>query len=203
MKLDTNYNAVEFIDMRLLDPIIKACSSMEWSNPAYQRNEKVLASGKLLEYPFYISKRGQTYTDQETRLLESSRQLLQWIKGLPRYRGYEWIRGEVATLMPGVSLEWHKDPQWFHDNCMKIHVPLITNENCINLWEDEQVHFEVGQLYEFNNRVMHSAVNNSTLPRTHLIFDLMHIDRIKVAKDQNIELWSFVDAPGSNGYGSR
>jgi hypothetical protein len=42
---------------------------------------------------------------------------------------------------------------------------------------DEQVEMEVGQLWWFDNKVLHSAYNGSSVPRVHLIFDLLQEER--------------------------
>lgn len=173
MLFDANYRILEAVDLRLVDPIIRTCLRANWNNGTYDRHERVLADGKLVEYPFPISKPNKNYTPEQLEILKASRPLLDWIIDLPRFAGYKWIRGEVATLVPGVTLGWHKDPQWFHDNCVRLHVPIITNDRCVQLWEGEEHHMSLGFLYELNNRVLHSAANRGIESRTHLILDIM------------------------------
>jgi hypothetical protein len=173
MLFESNYRILEIIPQELIDPVTRACEQAQWTNGSYDRHERVLADGKLVEYPFPISKPQKNYTDEQLEILKASKPLLDWIISRPRFAGYKWIRGEVATLLPGVTLGWHKDPQWFHDNCVRLHVPIITNEQCVQLWEGEEHHMDLGLLYELNNRVMHSATNAGSEPRTHLILDIM------------------------------
>lgn len=196
MLIDSNYRTLEAIPADLLLPITEACSCAEWNDGNYDRFEKPLADGKLLEFPFPIAKREQNYTDFQKELLTKCRPLLDWIMSLPAFTGYKWIRGEVATLLPGVELGWHKDPQWFHDNCVRLHVPVITNDQCVQLWEGAEFHMSYGYLYELNNRVMHSARNSGTEPRTHLILDLMPEQSWLDSRQKGVNPVALVDQPG-------
>lgn len=196
MFLESNYRVVAEIPNELLFPIIDACSSVDWTDGNYNRSEKPLASGKLIEFPFPIARREPNYTDQQKLILQSCRPLLEWIVSLPRFQDYKWIRGEVATLVPGVELGWHRDPQWFHDNSVRLHVPVITNDKCLQLWENEEFHMMAGMLYELNNRVPHSARNSGDQDRTHLILDLMPEQKWRLSREQGINPVSLVDPPG-------
>lgn len=198
MLFDKNYRVISAVDAGLVDPIAEACKAVaDWSNGKYDRFEKVLADGKLVEYPFPISKPEKNYTEEQSAILKASKPLLDWIMSLPEFVGYKWIRGEVATLLPGVTLGWHKDPQWFHDNCVRLHVPINTNEKCVQLWTDEEYHMEMGNLYELNNRVIHSATNQGITPRTHLILDIMPEQKWAESRANKVNPIALVDGPGS------
>lgn len=196
MLIDVNYRILDSIPKKLLAPIVRACKTAHWTDGNYDRFEKPLADGKLIEFPFPIAKREQNYTDQQRTILQSCKPVLDWIMLLPQFKGYKWIRGEVATLMPGVELGWHKDPQWFHDHCVRLHVPVITNLKCVQLWEGQEFHMACGRLYELNNRVKHSARNSGTQSRTHLILDLMPEQEWRTSREQGINPVSLVDQPG-------
>jgi hypothetical protein len=198
MLIENNYRVICPIDPALVEPITQACKAVaDWSSGNYDRFEKVLSAGKLVEYPFPISKPEKNYTEEQTTILKASKPLLDWIMSLPEFTGYKWIRGEVATLLPGVTLGWHKDPQWFHDNCVRLHVPINTNKNCVQLWEGEEYHMELGYLYELNNRVMHSATNQGTEFRTHLILDIMPETKWAESRANKVNPIALVDAQGT------
>lgn len=198
MLIDTSYRLLGVIPNSLLEPVIAACKQAHWTNGTYDRFEKPLAEGKLVEYPFPISKPVKNYTAEQSEILRSSVPLLDWIMSLQRFSGYKWIRGEVATLMPGVELGWHRDPQWFHDRCVRLHVPIITNTGCVQLWEGTEFHMEIGRLYELNNRILHSARNSGTEPRTHLILDLMPELEWRTSREQNVNPVGLIDDQGSS-----
>jgi hypothetical protein len=196
MLIDSNYRILEAIPEQLLSPIVEACKTAGWDDGNYDRFEKPLKDGKLIEFPMPIARREQNYTVEQKSILAACRALLEWIMLRPQFAGYKWIRGEVATLLPGVELGWHKDPQWFHDNCVRLHVPIITNDQCVQLWEGQEFHMSYGYLYELNNRVMHSARNAGHQPRTHLILDLMPEEQWRKSREEGVNPVALVDAPG-------
>lgn len=175
MKLDTNYKVISKVPKEILDPIIFQCSDVNWNNGTFNRFEKPLADGKLLEFPFPISKKS-VLTNEQQHLLEICNPILDWILQLPKFANFKFVRGEMATLLPTVKLGWHIDPHWFHKHCNRLHIPIITNQLCKQLWIKDSFHMEVGQLYELNNRVEHSAQNFGNIPRIHLIFDIINND---------------------------
>jgi hypothetical protein len=196
MLIDVNYRTLSEIPKKLLKPIVDACKKAQWTDGNYDRFEKPLADGKLIEFPFPIAKREQNYTEEQRAILQACRPLLEWILSQPQFANYKWIRGEVATLVPGVELGWHRDPQWFHDRCVRLHVPIITNKRCVQLWENVEFHMAFGHLYELNNRVRHSARNAGRQSRTHLILDLMPELEWQQSREQGINPVALVDAPG-------
>jgi hypothetical protein len=55
---------------------------------------------------------------------------------------------------------------------------------------------ELGNLYELNNRVTHSATNQGKESRTHLILDLMPEAVWTAARANKVNPIAIVDAPG-------
>jgi hypothetical protein len=54
----------------------------------------------------------------------------------------------------------------------RIHVPIITNENCIFNVGEESINMKVGEIWEMNNdKLSHSVVNDGDEDRIHLIID--------------------------------
>jgi hypothetical protein len=91
---------------------------------------------------------------------------------LSLYPGYEIVRGELSVLVPGMTLEPHRDGFWFHRACRRIHVPIYTNPNCNQTFEDREYHFIPGTVYEMNNRIIHGSYNHGKEPRIHIILDI-------------------------------
>ena len=143
---------------------------MNWIQEEYARHEPPLKDGKLVVFPFPIKSRDYRLTDDQRTLLELCKPVCDQV--ISMFDNHVFLRGEVATLMPGVQLGWHRDPAWFHEHCHRIHVPVKTNEKCLQLWRDFSQHLEPGHIYEINNRTQHSAVNNGDEIRTHIILDL-------------------------------
>ncbi len=67
----------------------------------------------------------------------------------------------------------HVDFMYHYENTIRIHVPIITNENVIFKFPsaNESLHMKVGEIVEFNNNIPHSGRNDSEENRIHLIID--------------------------------
>jgi hypothetical protein len=67
----------------------------------------------------------------------------------------------------------HKDFLYHYENTIRIHVPIITNENVVFNFPtiDKSLHMKVGEIIEFNNNIIHSGYNKSEENRIHLIID--------------------------------
>ena len=189
-----NWRIITEIPQTMLDPIIWHCLPANWNHESNTRTEPPLKDGKLIEFAFPIRDREKEPTEEQYKILGSCTELTDWLL----FEGYKWIRGEVATLMPGVKLGWHADPQWFHDQCVRIHVPIITNEHCVQLWKDDKEvefnkHMQVGYAYELNNRAIHSAYNAGNEPRVHLVLDCMAEDVWKHALENKVNVVEVID----------
>lgn len=189
-----NWRVITEIPKFMLDPIIKVCLPANWNHESNTRNEPPLKDGKLVEFQFPIRDREKALTEEQSNILDACSELTDWLL----FEKYKWIRGEVATLMPTVKLGWHADPQWFHDKCVRIHVPIITNPDCVQLWKDDKgvifdKHMEVGYAYELNNRVQHSASNNGKEPRVHLILDCMPEEDWNEAISNKVNVVEIID----------
>lgn len=57
----------------------------------------------------------------------------------------------------------------------RIHIPIITNENCLMIVDDEVIHMPAdGNAYVVDTKKRHTALNsNKDFDRIHLMFDLL------------------------------
>ena len=88
--------------------------------------------------------------------------------------------GRVRFLMkpPRTCLSWHRDPE------MRLHIPIITNQGCIMVIENEAFHMPAnGSAYLTDNTKYHNFFNGSEIERVHLVatvfgsgLDEMHLD---------------------------
>ncbi len=172
MWIPCDYKQLGTIDKSITDPVRELINSINWSSNDYNRYELPLKSGKLIVFPYLIYHANQvSYSDPQRRLLEAFDPVVDEVMKL--FQGYIKVRGEIATLLPNTSLESHFDNQWFHQHCRRIHVPITTNNQCQQIFEDRIYHLEENKIYEINNRNLHSASNFGTTDRTHLILDLL------------------------------
>ena len=174
--MNCDYKELGHIDQTLLDPVKKILENYNWDGREYARYEEPLLRGKLVVLPYLIYRPHQlNYTDTQLKLVNGVKPIVDRI--MDYFPGYIKVRGEVATLPPGVKLKLHYDNMWFHANCKRVHVPIITNTQCHQIFEDRTHHLESSKIYEINNRIMHSAANNSSIYRVHLIIDLLEEHR--------------------------
>lgn len=87
----------------------------------------------------------------------------------------EWMlgRGRFMTLTTSNrALSYH----W--DECYRLHIPVITNEDSWFMLEDKTIHqmSEEGRLYILDASRFHSAMNLGIKDRTHLIFSAKLLD---------------------------
>lgn len=77
-------------------------------------------------------------------------------------------RVRLLSLLPKTCYSLHKDAEEY-----RFHIPLVTNHSCFFISGNEIGRMEtVGQLYTFNTRDEHTAVNaDLRIIRRHLVFD--------------------------------
>jgi|SRR5450631_2447814 len=77
----------------------------------------------------------------------------------------------LSIIMPKHVIDPHIDEQPVSWVC-RIHVPLITNVECLFGIGDEVHHLRVGCAYAVNTRKEHMIINGGDEPRIHLMFDV-------------------------------
>lgn len=84
-------------------------------------------------------------------------------------KDYNFGRMRLMKLTGRQCMSLHVDME------ERIHIPIITNENCLMLVDDEIVHLPAeGDAYLVNTKKRHTALNsNKDFDRIHLMFDLL------------------------------
>jgi len=173
MMMDCNHRYICKVSDSIIAIIVDACNKIDWVSTRHRRLEQPLRDGKLIEFPFMMSSH-KSFTSDETDLLQAAQPIIDIINAL--YPNHFWVHGEYSCLPPEGVIKFHLDEGWFHGICHRIHIPIITNKNCIMFWEHERFHFPAGEMYEINNKAMHSVINEGQTPRVHLIFDIIPED---------------------------
>lgn len=78
----------------------------------------------------------------------------------------------LAQLQAGYSIDTHTDGANACLHTHKIHLPLITDPAVKFIISDRSFHLETSHAYEVNNIARHGVVNNSSVDRIHLIFEM-------------------------------
>lgn len=84
--------------------------------------------------------------------------------------GY-FIRANLVRLKPGGEIAEHQDKNFSLAHSHRVHVPIVTNDQVRFTVGDESVSLSAGEVYEINNRRLHSVRNDGPEFRVHLILD--------------------------------
>lgn len=160
------------VDPALILQARESCFKTDWAQKQYERHEPPLKDGRLCGIPYPMMRDYQRNpTQDQLLLLDDIYPIVDTV--LQLFPDRKPVRGEVVNLMPGRRLDLHVDIYWVHKHSKRVHVPIYTNDDCFQIFENREVHLETGNIYEINNRILHSARNSGTEPRFHLILDLM------------------------------
>jgi hypothetical protein len=175
MFFDDDLKEITKIPNDILRNLTNEVTSINWDISDFDRKEVTLLEGRLCLLPFLISKPEQLInTDSREKIWFAVSPIIDFIKDtIPDGK---IIRGEVVNLSPRRSLTPHIDVYWFHRESRRIHIPIITNDQCFLTFEDRHYHLAVGSIYEINNRIVHSAFNNGLTDRVHVILDIMNLN---------------------------
>jgi hypothetical protein len=84
--------------------------------------------------------------------------------------GY-FIRAILTRLAPNAEITPHADDGHSLKRCHRIHMPIVTNPDCLFTVGDRTWHMPAGELWEINNRRVHAVRNSGATARIHLIMD--------------------------------
>jgi hypothetical protein len=183
MFIDDDIKIIGDVDHLLIQEALKTIDHINWHDEKFNRYESSLLEGRLCTLPYPIRNQNQqTYTDDQKKLIKAVMPIVNQVSNF--FSELVTVRGEIVNLLPGKELTLHKDIYWFHKYSRRIHIPLCTNSECRQIFEDREYHLTVGKIYEINNRILHSAYNRGSLSRIHIILDLMSKEKNKEALDQ-------------------
>ena len=77
----------------------------------------------------------------------------------------------LVKLKPGGKITPHPDEGAYCAYYNRYHIPIVTNDDVLFTVGEKTVNMGAGELWEINNKKVHSVVNNGDTDRIHLIFD--------------------------------
>lgn len=80
---------------------------------------------------------------------------------------------KVMRLTAQTDLPEHVDVHPYWDNRIRIHIPIITNDDVIFHCDGESLHMAAGSCYILDNSRPHSVQNKGTADRYHLVIDIL------------------------------
>jgi hypothetical protein len=84
--------------------------------------------------------------------------------------GY-FVRASLVRLQSGGAITEHTDNNFSLVHSHRVHLPIITNAEVGFTVGDEVINMKEGELWEINNRRLHSVKNAGAEVRVHLILD--------------------------------
>ena len=111
--------------------------------------------------------------------------VLKSLQDIFNYENPVVIKLMFSKLLPRGEISKHIDEAEILRIVQRIHVPLVTNSDVTVTINNKKYKMETGKIYNFNNTLSHSVVNNSDMERVHLIID--YVDQ-KVLDLLNIKI---------------
>lgn len=87
-------------------------------------------------------------------------------------------RVAVVSMKPFAQAYRHTDNEPFLKDRTRYHIPLFCGENNILESGNQKVNVRPGEVWFFDNNVMHRAHNFSPVPRIHIIFDGYPLEKL-------------------------
>ena len=179
MELPVEQKLVCSIDNEIIDNILEIIEEEDWTIDDY-RNGAVNMSQTNSIPIFHSVKCG---SDPNALLTVEKRVLFEKfyhlttpiLNELKKYYDYNYHASFISRLNPHGIIGEHADRGSFLERCHRIHVPLKTNKNVTYWINGYPYYWEVGNVYEFNNLLVHRVVNNSDFERIHLILNLYNL----------------------------
>lgn len=118
----------------------------------------------------------------------------QFIEKFAYSTGGTLSRAMIASLEPGKEIGEHTDVGKYYARRDRYHL-VLKSKGSIMRSGNEETTFREGELWKFDNKAPHSAINNSHERRIHIIFDVLPGYSLKTIIIQNKEkflaLWRY------------
>jgi hypothetical protein len=86
--------------------------------------------------------------------------------------GY-FVRATLVRLMAGCGINAHQDLNFSLTHSHRVHLPIVSNDRVRFSVGSETINMREGEIYEINNRRVHSVQNDGSADRIHLILDFV------------------------------
>ena len=77
----------------------------------------------------------------------------------------------IVNLKPSGHVTKHNDQGTYADHYQRFHLVVKSNQWCSQTCGNQKQKFEVGEVWWFNHKKVHTADNVGTTDRVHIIFD--------------------------------
>lgn len=121
---------------------------------------------------FFVTNFTPVYTENFSLFEKELANISDSIKLFLNGEGYV-LRAMLVKLLKKRSIPTHIDSaNETLKKSKRIHIPIVTNPECIFTVGDDSINMKVGEIWEMNNdKMQHSVHNNGDEDRIHLIVD--------------------------------
>jgi hypothetical protein len=192
------YHGTIFVEHALIELML----AHDWTKLHLQRPKdtnfiqcQTIFYSEFSEAPLYKKLYKNYYDLDDINLKNKTYPIIDSLKKI--WPDHKLVRGEISYCPPNVRQGAHIDPRWFHQLSRRVHVPIITNYKSFLITGNDRQHLKQGEVWSFNNLIMHYGENLGTTPRIHLVFDFMDNELFKKFADKENQLYELL--PGQIG----
>lgn len=192
------YHGTIFVEYALIELMLRH----DWTKPHLQRpadanfNQcQTIFYSEFSEAPLYKKLYTRDYDLDDIDLKNKTYPIIESLKKI--WPDHRLIRGEISYCLPNVQQGAHSDPRLFHRLSRRVHVPIFTNPKSFLITGNDRQHLSQGEVWSFNNLIMHYAENLGDTPRIHLIFDFIDNKLFNQYIDKENQLYELM--PGQVG----
>jgi len=136
----------------------------------HKDTESIYVRGPLKMTPYYVMYDIGSYDYPSMEYLKDA--LVPLMRPiLEKLEVIEMGRVLIVNLKHGGHVTKHNDQGTYADHYSRFHLVVTSNEWCSQTCGDQKQKFEVGDVWWFNHKKMHTADNVGTTDRVHIIFD--------------------------------
>ena len=186
MFIDQDIRVLGKVPQNLLENFSRELNLIEdWTHSDFDRaGDKLTSKTVIYSYgrrpePFQVE------SEQVLKIRSAFRPLSDWVETV--FPNHVLFKCDISCALPHSIIPYHYDHCWFHKHASRIHIPIITNDQCFFLSEDRLNHLPMGSYYEVNNRILHSFWNKSSSNRIHAILDVLDKDTYNKAVTDSID----------------
>lgn len=171
---DTNFRFIGYTPnfKELRDDVLQLTKE-DWSRFKY-RQQNIVGHRDTMTVPLIFDYRGLS-GHIEHRQYE---RFVPHLDAIARYLAdngepQSMLRSNLVLLKAQCSIGRHIDKGEFLQSSRRVHIPIVSNRDCIFEVDGELLHLPEGQMWEVNNTgKYHSVANGGLTDRIHLIIDI-------------------------------
>ena len=179
MEIDWNYRKLFSLtdyQLQIFENLIYSEPKNSWELNTYRQDRRnktgVHKDTKALIFIFKNLRLGNIFDEKLFSRYSIIKEIFIKASEVLNIKDYIIDRCLLVNLPTGKKIREHNDNPAIFGDSHRIHVPLITAEECEFVVGNEKVPMIKGTAIEINNLNKHSVDNKSNVDRIHLIFDI-------------------------------